>query len=147
MGNLLARFSFGLLTLARRLQLPATIENPAGSRLWQLPPATQAQRWQEYSIDFCQWGKPWKKSTRFLGVNLDLVPIGRRCAGRSTCCRTKRPHQSLTGTDPKTGHFWTAVAEPYPKGLAQALAGAFAHSHGRSTAQRLWLVLHPPTLP
>jgi len=149
-GNSLARFSFGLLALARRLQLPATMENPKGSRLWILPPARQASLWSEYcciDTDFCQWGKPWKKGTRFIGVNIDLLPLARVCTGRSTCCRTGKPHQSLTGIDPATGRFWTAVAEPYPKALALSLAMAFEHSQGRSTARRLWLLLNPPSPP
>eukprot|EP00972_Heterocapsa_arctica_P107648 15857797-Heterocapsa_arctica.AAC.1 len=46
--------------------------------------------------EFCMYGKPWRKSTRLIGFNLDLSPLEHyRCIGakRGVCKRTGKPHQ------------------------------------------------------
>ena len=131
LGNILARFSSSILELCRLHEIPATIENPAGSRLWILPPflkLSKASLWNIITTHFCMFGKPWKKPTKFAGFHIDLGPAERRCHGRSECSRTARPHQGLQGTGPD-GRMWTKIAEPYPARLCALLARCFEEAH------------------
>eukprot|EP00972_Heterocapsa_arctica_P006127 902429-Heterocapsa_arctica.AAC.1 len=59
--------------------------------MWQAP-AMVALRGRagvhEVVTDYCQWGKPWRKRTRFLVGNVaedDLAKLGRFCCGRGKC--------------------------------------------------------------
>ena len=127
LGNTLARFSIGIWRLCKRLVIPASLENPATSRLWDLPELVAAGRWEdshEVVTHYCQDGMPWKKATRFRGLFMDLSAVPRRCSGpRGLCSRTGRPHQALEGRSP-AGPLWTKVAEPYPRPLSNRLAAA-----------------------
>ena len=138
-GNQLARFSASLLEHARFYRVPCTVENPAGSRLWILPPFLKLARtpeWRQIQTHFCMFGKPWKKATTFGGFFVDLTPAARLCKGRAVCDRSKRPHQSCSGKAPD-GRMWTKVAEPYPATLCNKLAACFDESLGTALTRRL----------
>ena len=133
LGNACFRSCFSLIRLLDKFSVPWVLENPHSSKCWYLP---FLQRWSCKShvhtivADFCQFGTPWKKRTRFLCGNIvrdDLHRLDQHCGGRETCSRTGKPHFLLTGKGPH-GQNWTAIAEPYPKRLCDALAYALTAS-------------------
>ncbi len=127
-GNTLARFSAGVLLLAARCGVPATVENPATSRIWKLPCFVQVARHpaaRSWRSDFCQDGTPWRKRTRLLSVHVNLSDATRLCSGRGVCSRSGRPHRMLEGSD--LGVPLTQLAEPYPRGLCARLCRAYAN--------------------
>ena len=103
-GNTLMLFSVRALRVCRDMRIPATLENPARSRLWLCPAIRGALKWRLSTLtttEFCMWGRPWRKPTAFLGVHADLTSVGaRRCLGakRGCCARTGRPHLVLQGS-------------------------------------------------
>jgi hypothetical protein len=103
---------------------------PATSRLWITPSVRHLLRRTVVSLcqtEFCMWGKPWRKSTKFLYAHVDLSAIAlHRCLGSppGICRRTGSHHICLQGKHP-SGAWWTKVAEPYPSPLCKALALAF----------------------
>ena len=79
--------------------------------------------------EFCMFGKPWRKSTRFMYSHLGLATLDcYRCIHkpRGLCKRTMMPHIELSGKDPNATHqFLTYSAQAYPRGLCKVLAEAF----------------------
>ena len=98
------------------------MENPATSWLGELPETRRFMKFKNvklFTTEFCQWGTPWRKSTKFLACHLNLDFLdNNRCTSSQLCKRTGRPHQREDGT------FWTSVAESYPNKLCNALAAA-----------------------
>ena len=147
-GNILLRFSVRFLFLCLSFGISATCENPAKSRLWICPPMTSLLRKRQVQnvvTEFCAFGTAWRKSTRFIGVHIDLSFIGAmRCLGskRGICRFSGCSHVPLTGQTP-TGQWLTKIAEPYPWKLCRLLGRAFlnqevqriAHSFARQTGQ------------
>ena len=127
-GNQMMRFSVSLLLVAKRMQVPCSMENPSTSRIWLAPAVAsliRSRAWSFVNTDFCQWGAPWRKRTSFLAARLDLSPIVKLCKRTQGCCsRSGRPHQVLEGRAPD-GRFWTAIAEAYPSTLCSRLALLF----------------------
>jgi len=81
-------------------------------------------------IEFCAFGTPWKKSTKFLSVHMALDLLQQyRCIGskRGLCAFSGCPHIPLSGQD-KKGNWMTKVAEPYPWKLTRLLATAFMNT-------------------
>ena len=121
------------------------MENPATSRIWLAPAVVSLARnpsSQIVSTDFCQFGTPWRKRTKFLGVLVDLTSIEKLCKRKNNLCSaSQRPHMNLQGKNSE-GRFWTAVAEPYPPRLCRALALAFSEAlvalKAQSMASHLW---------
>ena len=128
-GNALALLSSQILTLCYKRGIPAGLENPALSRLWELPSFLRLAK-LEYvktvKFDFCLYGAPWRKRTQVMYFWVDIAPLARLCTSHhGSCDRTTRPHQILEGKKPGTSIFWTAIAEPYPKGLCKKWAQCF----------------------
>eukprot|EP00972_Heterocapsa_arctica_P068715 10153544-Heterocapsa_arctica.AAC.1 len=65
------------------LDIPVAVENAHSSRLWHAPPMEHL-RFQivirEFVTDFCQWGQPWRKRTRFISYGVDLSRAARVCS-------------------------------------------------------------------
>ena len=122
LGNLTMSFSAKIIKLTSSLGIPTVLENPSTSLLWQVPRIKKliSQDGRLTTMDYCQFGTPWRKRTFFASWNLDvsLLPEA-RCRGRGICSRTQRHHLRLTGMDPQSGRPWTLVAEPYPKPLCR----------------------------
>ena len=64
------------------------IENPLTSMMWSFPPMVKL--WQTagvrlFTLDYCMFGKDWKKSTS-VAANWDFSPLERRCHGTMGCC-------------------------------------------------------------
>ena len=67
-GNVTTRFTASFLFACRHMRVPASIENPATSRLWIAPPILRSLAASNVSVqvtDFCQWGASWMKATMF----------------------------------------------------------------------------------
>ena len=75
-----------------------------------------------WRCDFCFFGTPWRKRTR-VATSLEL-------RGCRHFCRCRAPHVVLRGRSVLHKKAWTAVAQPYPRGFAQALAKATARQVG-----------------
>eukprot|EP00959_Pyramimonas_sp_CCMP1952_P172880 3612778-Pyramimonas_sp.AAC.1 len=99
LGNTLMSFTVSCLHVCRRMRISGTMENPATSRIWLAPAVVSLARnpsSQLVSTDFCQFGTPWRKRTKFLGVLIDLSVIERQCKRRNNLCSaSQRPHQNL----------------------------------------------------
>ena len=130
-GNTLARFSARVVLLCCLLLIPAVLENPASSWLWSTRWIVSLRRRRQRDVglastEFCQWQSlPFRKSTSLLHTHINLSAVSaRRCLGakRGLCLATGCPHHQLKGTDPKSGKFWTKIAEPYPRRLCNQLA-------------------------
>ena len=114
---------FQLLAVAFACGVPCCVGNPNAAILWSM------LEWRHFVYrdvvaDYCQWGTPWRKATRFRFFNVPpgrVAAIARRCSGRrGRCSRTKMRHVVLRGR--LGGRNLTSIAEPYPEGLASALA-------------------------
>ena len=142
LGNILARFSARVLLTAALLLVPAVIENPALSWIWQTRWLSSLARRHDFTFtvtEFCQWQNlPFRKATGFLHTCVELTIGERRCLGgrRGICTATGAPHRPLTGLTPE-GKFWTKVAEPYPLRLCRRVA---ADIDGAIAARRCHLV-------
>jgi hypothetical protein len=137
------------VTLARAAHehgRPWVLENPHSSKMWRAPAMVRLRALEhvhEVVSDFCQWGKPWRKRTRFLVGNVpeqDSQKLARRCCGRGRCSRTGRPHHHLSGSAPN-GIRWTLLAMPYPARLAHVLAAMLVSEARTAYAQRLFNTL------
>lgn len=129
-GNSLLRFSTRFLLLCFQLFVSCTLENPARSRVWICPPMFHFLRRravQNVLTEFCAYGTAWRKSTRIVGVHIDLSPVGSmRCIGskRGLCLFTGCPHLPLSG-QVASGEWRTKIAEPYPWKMCRLLARCF----------------------
>ena len=123
-GNLMCLVAIEVALECCRLGIKFTLENPASSMMWEFPPMLKLLATpgvDRYTLDYCMFGKDWKKPTSF-AANWDFSPLERRCSGTTNCCsRTKKPHQMLRGMSPY-GMLWTKYACPYPEELTQAVA-------------------------
>lgn len=147
-GNLFLRFSVQVFLLCVMLHIPVTLENPATSRLWICPPilALLRKRGVHYvDIDFCAFGKPWRKRTRFafFGVQLDhLHQFLCKGSKRGICAFSGKPHIPLMGLSP-SGQFMTKIAEPYPHRLCTMLARSYQDWQTQVIADNFWNRLTP----
>ena len=100
------------------------VENPQSSFLWRLPcyKAILCQGMGEFlQLDYCRFGTPWRKHTRFY---TNIVTLHRK----PCYCLGGHSHQLLKGMSP-SGLPWTKVAEPYPYAVAEIMAlGVAVHS-------------------
>ena len=135
-----------LLELCEKYGVPALLENPATSMMFRAPRMLRLLQRSAFHTrcgDFCQYGAPWRKRTKIIGVNAGCLDrLGRTCSGsRAQCSRTGRPHIVLQGTSP-SGQPWTAVAEPYPPQFAAALAAVLGDAFNERHGRRLWQLVN-----
>ena len=127
-ANKLLRYLSAFGRYCKRRRVPFYVENPLTSRLWKTHELKQLARLPgtlHVDFVFCQYGEPWRKSTRLLvNGHSDLRCIERRCTfGRNfVCSATGRRHIVLSGSS--GGVFMTAWAQAYPHRLCRALAAA-----------------------
>ena len=128
----------GLCYLSCRLQVPWCLENPALSYAWVTPNMVGLARKPSVSChlcEYCRFGTPWRKSTKFMCYLIDLSPLERyRCTG-PCCVVTGKKHLQLSGRR-EDGQFRTKVAEAYPRGLCRVIANAFVNEQARATARQ-----------
>ena len=75
-----------------------------------------------WRCDFCFFGTPWRKRTR-VATSVEL-------RGQRHLCRCRVPHVVLRGRSSYHKKAWTAVAQPYPRGFAEALGEALSRQVG-----------------
>ena len=122
-GNAMSQWLASLVLLAIEFMLIWWVENPSGSYLWHQPEWLEIQQRLGvgfFSTDYCRWGTPYRKRTRFLG---NLV-----CCPDALHCLCTRPHVKLVGYSRQHGCSWTLVAQPYPSSLCKFLALAVSES-------------------
>ena len=141
-ANELLQYMYALCRYCFRRRVPFNIENPRTSRLWkthELRALTALPHSVEVLFDFCQYGEPWRKSTRVLASrHADLRAMARQCHfGRGyMCSATGKRHQLLSGYAGKV--FRTAVAQAYPKRLCRELAVSIReHALFRWTTEKI----------
>ena len=123
LGNAISDWLSGFVTAVDTAGLIWWVENPAGSYLWSQPEWEMLQRAtgaQFFLTDYCRFGTPYRKRTRFLTNSV--------LAGEKLLCQCNRKHLKLVGYSKLHGCSWTRVAEPYPSKLSQVLAKAVATS-------------------
>ena len=128
-ANSLLRFMVKVCRLATKKRIPWSIENPLTSILWIVPEVRSMlfhTKASQARFDFCQFGTPWRKSTRISGTLEGLGEATRKCTG-SLCSRTGKPHQQLSGRNPD-GVFWTQIAQPDPIKLCNLISTLHASS-------------------
>ena len=122
-GNMTMLFSVKLISIACKSKIPIIIENPATSFLWDAPAMRRVSSGHtDVIVDFCQFGKRWRKRTRLRAWNFSILSTcERKCCGRrGICSRTLLPHIQLRGK--LGGQALTKIAEPYPTALCSLLA-------------------------
>merc|ERR1712159_684628 len=86
-GNTLVRFSSSVLGACRRMSIPCVMENPHSSRIWRAPAMQiHIRNSRQVTLDFCQYGTPWRKRTRLLGYHICLSRLGGLCTGKGGMC-------------------------------------------------------------
>ena len=126
-GNLMSLWFFSLLEMGLHRGLAVWLENPSSSWMFRLPAWRElVSRWKEvlgaWCVDYCRFGKPWRKRTKFF-TNTALC-------GVSTLCKGGHIHQQLKGYSRKFKMSWTKAAEAYPDGVAESLSYALAMQSG-----------------
>ncbi|CAE7189649.1 unnamed protein product [Symbiodinium sp. CCMP2456] len=130
-GNELAAWCLKLLELCERSKVGWWLEQPDTSWMWRLPgfkrfrPPSSTSTWR---VDFCYFGTPWRKRTK--------IACSNELSGRRLFCRCLVPHVLLRGRCPYSGVARTAVAQPYPKAFAAALARGIAREAGWCDSRR-----------
>ena len=122
LGNSMATWVAKLARLCLSLGIPFWVENPRFSWLWRLRVWRRlAARVGGWTVDYCRFGTPWRKST-FFCTNLEI-------SGACTGCRCGARHLVLRGQGPGSVP-WTRIAEPYPAGVADVLGLAVCRGAG-----------------
>eukprot|EP00435_Cladocopium_sp_Y103_P050506 s1798_g15.t1 len=131
-GNSHSDFVCDLVDDAEDCDLGYFVENPDTSWWWR---QRRWKRWRSsnskhvFRLCFCRFGTPWRKATR--------IATNTRLAGVRMMCTCKRPHQRLRGGHPTLRKPWTAVAQPYPRGLCRLLALSLCQHAGWCGRERL----------
>ena len=126
-GNSSARWLLSLVVLSLRIGLWFWIENPDLSWFFRLPDWVRLLNSYSQSIgfwrlDFCRFGKKWRKRTKILTNSL--------LRGKLTFCTRNHDHIPLRGRSSFHRRSWTAVAQPYPHALCTNLALSLAMETG-----------------
>lgn len=129
-GNRCLRGALDLVRCFHALRIPWIWENPRGSKMWYVKELCDLENDADVisiTADFCQFGKKWRKRTKFLCGHIpeqDLARLSKMCQGkRGVCSATGCRHFQLSGSN-KRGMPWTRIAQPYPGPLCEALAHA-----------------------
>ena len=108
------------------------VENPDTCWFWS---QKRWKRWRSslsaevFRCCFCRFGTAWRKGTRFA--------TNTRLARQRMMCTCKKKHVQLRGWHPVCRIPWTAVAQPYPRGLCRLLALALCQRCGWIGCERL----------
>ena len=132
-GNKHASFCLQLIKLAIHRGWAYFCENPDTSFLW-LQNGWQAfvkpSSRSVFRLSYCRFGTRWRKDTR-VATNTCLAGL------RMLCKCGSRPRQRLRGYSLLHGRSWTAVSEPYPRGVSKILAIALCVHAGWCKPSRL----------
>ena len=126
-GNASLRFSIRVMRECLKQNIPVGLENPRTSWMWQAPAMARLLRLRGVRtvvVDQCQWGSRWLKPTTLVfACTHGIDSIERRCKRCGLCCSaTGKPHIVLSGVDPISKKFWTALAQEYHPQFASDIA-------------------------
>lgn len=120
-GNMFMEISAKLIQACRAAHIGWSLENPAGSYLWLMPPIAalcEQAGVRRYELDVCQFGSPHMKPTAIV-PNMDLQAIALRCD------KAVRPHDHapLVGKVKKNNKwiYRAKLAQVYPAQAVQLL--------------------------
>ena len=116
-GNSFLRWTVKLVRLAEDCGLLYLFENPQNSHFWKQAAwhlGFRRRQWIDCLLDFCVFGMPWRKSTRFRTNSL--------VSGVRLRCRCSKPHIVLRGRCKAAKANWTKLVEAYPPDLCKHLA-------------------------
>ncbi len=122
LGNSQLKFVQRLVRCCLESGTRFAVENPNGSWMWKQVGSLSwdrimaHERVGDLKIDYCMFGCPWQKRTRF---RTDL-----QLKGQKLFCSGRLPHVRLRGKCKERGVNYTQLAEPYPRPLCQAIAAA-----------------------
>lgn len=123
-GNVQMRATVRILKAALRFKVPAVLENPCQSILWQAPALAALCRsplCRTSVVDMCAFGARWRKRTKLVAWHADLQPVKGLCQGaHGMCSFSARPHIKLERRGPGNV-VWTRRAQAYPTRLAAQL--------------------------
>ena len=119
-------FTQRMATLCHKLGVLWSVENPASSFIWVMPPIldlAQLPTVQKITLDMCRFGSVHKKPTSIMAA-MDLHELAR------SCDMVARPHEHepLVGMVAINGQkvFRTKLAQVYPAELCDAWAAVVA---------------------
>ena len=128
-GNEFMRLTAQLARRCYARRVGWSIENPASSFLWSMPPMVTLQKLPQvrlFLLDMCRFGSPHKKPTAVLST-IDLSALAQQCD------MVVRPHfhEPLTGTVLVHGRrvFRTRLAQVYPPALCEQWAKIIVAQH------------------
>lgn len=124
-GNSHADYCLMILNLCDNLQIAYFLENPDSSWMWRLRGFSrfaEADSQHIFRFCFCRFGTPWMKPTR--------VATATKLRALRMWCACSQKHLQLRGYSKVHKKSWTAVAEPYPRGLSKLLAISLAVQAG-----------------
>ena len=123
LGNRQVRATLEYAAAADEGNVPWMLENPWTSLMWWVPALKRRLRKKASyfaMVDWCQYGRTWKKRTRFEGRMPFLPSLTKQCQGGHV-------HQQLKGTvkcpDGKW-RSWTSLAGEYSREFCEAFADA-----------------------
>eukprot|EP00438_Fugacium_kawagutii_P027913 Skav231459 [mRNA] locus=scaffold1847:913848:918299:- [translate_table: standard] len=127
-GNQHSLFVAHVVKLCNKMKIAFWIENPFLSHLWYQPEWLELQPMLKanfFGCDFCRYGAPWRKRTRFY--------VGRRSllCGMTKYCSGGHRHVLLRGRAKGKSACMTKLAEPYPRRLCLHLAHSVCSKLGR----------------
>lgn len=131
-GNLHLEFTMKLVAAAYELDIGFFLENPDGSWFWRQKLTAKFRSPSSmdlFRFSFCRFGTAWQKNTR--------VATSTRLRGLRMMCHCQRRHHQLRGYSRTHKRSWTAVAEPYPRGLCRLLSIALCCKAGWCDQRRL----------
>ena len=141
LGNKFMTITVDLALFCFDHNVPWSIENPAGSFLWLMPPMIELVRRcraNRTELDMCRFGSPHMKPTAIVGT-FKLIALALRCD------RDRRPHQHdpLSGTVMVDGKkmFKTRLAQVYPAHLCRQWAAEICSQLQRQEVETDPLVL------
>jgi hypothetical protein len=125
-SNSVTSATINLVKKALDLGCAVSLEQPRGSLMWRFPQLDRLLCDTDHEVndlDFCRYGKPYKKSTRIVAWNIDIGIISRKCAHprghRHVCLSGWRDRKN-----PSIQLLPTVGAAAYPEQLCSIWAKA-----------------------
>ena len=129
-GDQLLFMHLKILSWCRAYGVPWSWENPHSSLQWATPEAQVTSTWEgvtDHVCDYCSFGTPWRKHTRFRCSNLVNSPrLERRCSGKNGLCSYSGNRHTILQGKTSAGINLTSIASAYPKPLCELLADIHA---------------------
>ena len=128
-GNDCLRVALSIIRVCHECRVPWILENPLSSYMLCIPELihfiTKMPNVVVSDCDICQYGRKWKKPTRFVSGHVcpcDAHRLQRRCSGKhGFFSQSGDRYLQLIGYN-DDGIPWTLVAQGYPTKLNNSLA-------------------------